>query len=76
MQIFYSNVELRNIDKTYNLLQIQNLTKLWPHFHWEDFVIEMMDIVGINTEINETVIVRTPFYFSNLTELYNSTEPR
>ncbi len=76
IQIFYGNVELRDIDKTYNLLQVKELSTLWSYFHWEDYVTDMMDLVNVQTESNETVVVRTPDYFSNLTDLYNSTEHR
>ncbi|XP_064384785.1 endothelin-converting enzyme homolog isoform X2 [Halichondria panicea] len=72
--LFYSNVDLRDIDKTYNLLKVNELSKLWPYFRWEDFVAEMMDNVKVNVSMDETVIMRTPYYFSNLTKLYNSTE--
>ncbi len=76
VQLFYSNVDLRDIDKTYNLLKVNELSKLWPYFRWEDFVAEMMDNVKVNVSMDETVIMRTPYYFSNLTKLYNSTEHR
>lgn len=57
-------------------MELRNLSELWPDFHWEDYVAHMMDLVKIDTKTTEMVIVRTPDYFSNLTELYNSTEHR
>lgn len=73
-KIFYGNVELRDIDKTYNLLKIEELSTLWPQFNWEEFVTDMLGEVGVTVMSNETVIMRTPYYFSNLTLLYNATD--
>ena len=49
---------------------------LWPQFDWMGFVTELMGKVGIQVESNETVIMRTPDYFSNLTMLYTATKER
>ena len=37
---------------------------------------ETLGKVGVTVSTNETVIVRTPYYFSNLSVLFNATEER
>ena len=63
-------------DKAYNLLKVEELSTLSPKFDWVGFVTETLAKVGMQVCSNETVIVRTPYYFSNLSVLFNATEER
>jgi len=70
---------LRDIDKTYNLWRLDELEmKLWPDLMWVEFVTKLVlkQTGSVEVPTNETVLIRTPFYFGNLTKLFASTKHR
>lgn len=73
-EIFLSDVDLRNIDITYNKMRLSELSDLFPVFDWTSHVNALFQLTNHDLTLtdDEPVIVRTPSYLQNLTEVFLS----
>ena len=49
---------------------------LLAQFNWTDFTLEMFKAANVTVDANMTVLVSTPSYLKNLTDLYDATSFR
>jgi len=71
-EIFISNVALRDPVATYNNMTIAQLPSLWPDYDWVNAVEQLFSAVNVSVTDSEIIIVRTPTYFTNLTDVFRS----
>jgi endothelin-converting enzyme len=69
-EVFVSSTDLRDPEKLYNKMTLDNLTSLFPQLDWVNFVSEILANTSVNVTGSLEVIVQTPTYFSNLTKVY------
>ena len=66
-EISWDKTELRDVDKSYNKLTLEQLDALAPGLDWETYFTES------RIEVPASVIVRTPSYFTSMAELIEET---
>lgn len=72
-EVFVSSTDLRDPEKIYNKKTLGELPSLWPGLDWEEFVFNLLEnTTNITVNASEVVIVQTPTYFTNLTEVFNA----
>ncbi|KAL5491618.1 hypothetical protein EMCRGX_G016936 [Ephydatia muelleri] len=58
---------------TYNVMTVEQLQVMWPYFDWLTSLNQTFNSINSSISPNQTVIVRQPSYFTNLTNLLNET---
>lgn len=69
-EVFVDNVALRNIDLTYNKMMLSNLSHIFPLFDWIGQISAQFSEADVTITGREPVIVRTPSYLHNLTQIF------
>jgi endothelin-converting enzyme len=70
-EVFVSKTDMRDPEKVYNKMTLGDLSSLWPDLDWEAFVTVIVEnTTNITVNASEPIIVRTPTYFTNLTDVF------
>eukprot|EP00731_Ephydatia_muelleri_P014440 Em0008g160a len=70
-KIFVPNDKLI-LSNTYNPYKLGDLSLHWPYYNWTRNIKKLLHEAGVNITDSETIIVKTPTYFTKLATLLNT----